>query len=172
MEKIKISGVEGDKVNLHINGFIFTKYGDICLIKSVDVEKRDIHTYLYGTFDFSRVSGSVKRSDKSTLASCLESIKHQCHRYTRIGSVINNGEATITDIIYPDFKEKFDISIITTKETITITDVTQLFDIYKTITFVPKTKRELLSEMLNAHSSFNGLKNEEALLDKIEKLYE
>lgn len=63
--KIKISGTYGDKVKLHLDGYVSTKYGDFLKVKSVDQEKGYVYLYGcgYGGYDYSRISGSCKVSE-------------------------------------------------------------------------------------------------------------
>lgn len=174
LDILQISGVEGDKVNLYLDGFIHTKYGDLCLIKSVDIENTRIETYLHGTFDFSRVSGSCKKSDKHTMLSYAASIESFCHRYIRKGCIMNfcDQEHTITDIIYPDNVNIFYISIVTDKTTIIADNKHFVYEISLGITYTPKSKRERLSDMMNKHSKYdNTVRVTNDLLDEIEKLY-
>jgi hypothetical protein len=170
---IQISGVEGDKVNLHLDGFIYTKYGDFCLIKSVDKEKEIIDTYLHGQFHFCRVSHSAKKN-KKTLQSCVEYIESFCNRYIRKGCIMNynNQEHTIVDIIFPDFVNSFDISIITDKTTIIVDNKHLVYEISLGLIYTPKSKRERLSDMMNQHARYdNTVQITDDLLNEIEKLY-
>jgi len=181
--KIKISGTYGDPVNLHLNGYVGTKYGDFLKIKSVDVENRTIHFHDDTSLEFSRISYSTP-SDKPSDKEYLNALSHKISNLKiKKDSIIKYKvdidspilEFKVLDIIYPKLKddylpklklEQLESGII---NEITIKD----FDVFTReklveVLFTPYTLDEKLIFLLDKYTDYSGLR----LLDKTKYLTE
>lgn len=109
LKKIKIHGTYGDPVNLYVHGFIGTKYGEICKIKSIGLNDT-VDTYGFGSYDYSRISSSW-RFNKGYDKSYEDFILGKIYRKNiRIGSIIEfaTGDRHVIESIHVnfDFKNK------------------------------------------------------------------
>lgn len=188
-EKIKISGTYGDKVKLHLNGYVYTKYNEMFKIKSVEQEKRFI--YLYGCgeggYDYSRIAGSCKVSEDSN-NEYLNYIKYMFEILKlKEDSIVKyrfNNETTIetvklVKITYPTLLENDYVPKITL-ERLEEYELIELslddFDEFKqnnlvSVEFTPYTFEEKLEILLDDMCDFRGaIKSKKEYLKKLLEL--
>lgn len=158
MKNIKISGTYGDPVNLRLDcGYISTKYGDTARIKSVDVDTQTVDTYMYGSFDFSRISSSWKVCPDAD-AEYIETINSFFKSVgIRIGTVLSFNEnlEVIEKIIMPNMVDIFEPVIITNERTILISDKDD-FHKNNTVYFTPYTFEEKIDNLLTSHTNYSN----------------
>lgn len=157
-KKIKISGTYGDPVKLRLDGgYVSTKHGDTARIKSVDVDTQTVDTYMYGRFDFSRISSSWKVSTDAD-AEYIETINSFFKRIgIKIGTVLSFNEnlETIENIIMPNMNDIFEPVIITNERTILISDKDD-FHKNNAVYFTPYTFEEKIDNLLSSHTNYNN----------------
>lgn len=163
--KIKISGVYGDEVSLYTDGYVYTKYGDFLKIKSVDVDSKTVHTYLGGSFDFSRISHSSKAT-KSVNKSYLENLITDFHdKGIRIGSELtfDGCKLKITSIVFPNMVDTFEpFLFVNTHIPIVIKDYDDFNRDYKIVEeTIPYTLEEKITKILYKNTrGFNDVEIE------------
>jgi len=180
-KSLKISGTYGDKVKLRLDGgYVGTKYNNTARIKSVDIENSTVHTYLHGSFDFSRISCSYKvseQADKEYL-DCIKILFY--NRNIRIGSILETTEDeikrfTVEDIIYPNMVDVFEPMIKITfncdvlensSSVILIQDMDEFTRKYLSV-FCPFTYEEELSNLLNNYLRFGKIENTEKYIQEL-----
>lgn len=178
---LKISGTYGDKVKLRLDGgYVGTKYDDTARIKSVDIENSTVHTYLHGSFDFSRIACSYKVSEQAD-KEYLDCIKRLFYnRNIRIGSILETIEDeikrfTVEDIIYPNMVDVFEPMIKFTfncdilensSSVILIQDMDDFSRKYVSV-FCPFTYEEELSNLLAKHLKFGKIENSEKYIKEL-----
>ena len=175
---LKISGTYGDKVKLRLDGgYIGTKYNDTARIKSVDIENSIIHTYLHGSFDFSRISCSYKVSEQAD-KEYLDYIKMFFDiNNIRIGSMLETRikeesvfqKFEVVDIIYPNLIDVFepivkismidDVFEIENYSSVILIDDKDEFTRKYVSVFCPFTYEEKLSNLLDKHLNYGKIKD-------------
>jgi hypothetical protein len=181
--KITILGTYGDFVNLHLDGYVGTKYGDFFKIKSVDIENITINFHDDTSLDFSRISYSCpknKQSDKEYLDSLNHKISNLGIKLNSVIKYKNHSTAPIldfkiVDIIYPKLKDEDYLPKLKLKSNSEeITEVViKDFDGFSRenlveVAYTPYTLDEKLINLLSKHTDYSG----ERLMDKTKYLTE
>ena len=149
--KLKISGTYGDRVKLHLDGYVNTKYGKMLKIKSVDIEGKCISFYGGEKLDFSRISSSYKDNEESFELYKSELISKLFRLGIKSRSIIKyeDSEFIIAKISIIDYCIVFESD---SKLKLVITDFDNLQKIE--VLFTPYTLSEKLSNLLSKHSNF------------------
>jgi hypothetical protein len=172
METIIIEGSYGDEVELYLNGYIGTKYGDYCKIESVDIENETVRTYLHGDFDFSRISYSCDEDDiyEKSISNLLKS------KGIMKGSIICDNETDIeyevSDIRLPDISNNIYVPtlIYSCGLEFKIFDIDSFLQNNRIIPYF--TMVDKINNLLDEHLKFNGMREREIFVKNIIKIFE
>ncbi len=185
--KIKISGVEGDKVVLYLDGYIRTKYGEFYKIEFVDQVAKEVQLYGGVKYNYSRISSSCPIA-KDSNNEYLTSLKLMFDRLKiKKDSIINfkfsetdeENKLEVLEIIYPTLKGNDYLPKLKFKNLSTLEEsifILYNFDYFQrnnliSVDFTPYSLEERLENIFHENTNYGGtIKDKKVLIKSLEEL--